>query len=82
VSSTESLRRDHNLIEKMLRALTVTAEMLKDGKSVPAPIVNQSLEFTKNFMLVCHHSKEEETLFPTLESHDAKGRRSHSPDDF
>src|SRR5688500_15510955 len=53
----------------MLRALSVTAEMLRDGKSVPAPIINQSIEFTKNFMLVCHHSKEEETLFPTLESH-------------
>ena len=53
----------------MLRALTVTAEMLKEGKSVPSPIISQSVEFTKNFMLVCHHSKEEETLFPTLESH-------------
>jgi hemerythrin-like domain-containing protein len=69
VSSTESLRRDHNLIEKMLRALTVTADMLQTGRLVPAPIISQSIEFTKNFMLVCHHGKEEETLFPTLESH-------------
>lgn len=69
VSSTESLRRDHNLIEKMLRALTVTAEMLQAGRHVPAPIISQSIEFTKNFMLVCHHGKEEETLFPALENH-------------
>ncbi|HKU49601.1 MAG TPA: hemerythrin domain-containing protein [Nitrososphaera sp.] len=69
MSSTESLRRDHNLIEKVLRALTVTADMLKTGRAVPAPIINQSIEFTKNFMLVCHHSKEEDTLFPTLERH-------------
>ena len=69
MSSTESLRRDHDLIEKMLRALKVTAQMLQEGKSVPAPILDQSIEFTKNFMLLCHHGKEEGTLFPTLELH-------------
>jgi hemerythrin-like domain-containing protein len=63
------LRRDHALIEKVLRALTVTAEILESGKPVPAPILTQSMEFTSNFMLVCHHAKEEETLFPALEQH-------------
>lgn len=67
MSSTESLRRDHNLIEKMLKALNTTAELLKAGKSIPAPILEQSMDFTRNFMLVCHHSKEEDSLFPTLE---------------
>ena len=69
MSTTESLRKDHALIEKVLRALTITVEMLEGGKSIPAPILTQSLEFTSNFMLVCHHAKEEETLFPTLEQH-------------
>ena len=69
MSSTESLRRDHALIEKLLRALTVTAELLESGRPVPASILNQSIEFTNNFMLVCHHSKEEESLFPVLEQH-------------
>lgn len=69
MSSTESLRRDHNLIEKMLRALTVTAGLLESGKSVPPAILEQSIEFTKDFLLVCHHGKEEGTLFPTLERH-------------
>lgn len=69
MSSTESLRRDHNLIEKMLRALTVTADLLDSGKNVPPAILDQSIEFTKNFMLACHHSKEEDRLFPTLVQH-------------
>jgi hemerythrin-like domain-containing protein len=43
--------------------------MLESGKPIPAPILTQSLEFTRNFMLVCHHAKEEETLFPTLVKH-------------
>lgn len=66
-SSTESLRNDHFLIEKMMRALNTTAELLKAGKSIPAPFLEQAIDFTKNFTNVCHHGKEEDTLFPTLE---------------
>jgi hemerythrin-like domain-containing protein len=65
--STESLRRDHNLIEKMLKAFDTTAGLLKSGKTIPAPILDQMIDFTKNFTIVCHHSKEEGSLFPTLE---------------
>jgi hemerythrin-like domain-containing protein len=67
MSSTESLRNDHFLIEKMTRALLVTADLLKAGKSVPAPFLEQAIDFTKNFTNVCHHGKEEDTLFPTLQ---------------
>lgn len=65
--STESLRRDHNLIEKMLKALDTTAGLLKGGKAIPAPILDQMIDFTKNFTIVCHHGKEEDSLFPALE---------------
>jgi hemerythrin-like domain-containing protein len=66
-SSTESLRNDHFLIEKMVRALNVTADLLKAGKSMPALFLEQALDFTNNFTNVCHHGKEEDTLFPSLE---------------
>lgn len=65
--STESLRKDHFLIEKMMRALGVTADLLKAGKSIPAPFLEQAIDFTKNFTNVCHHGKEENSLFPALE---------------
>lgn len=65
--STESLRRDHSLIEKMLKALDITAVLLKDGKTISPPILDQMIDFTKNFTIVCHHGKEEDSLFPTLE---------------
>jgi hemerythrin-like domain-containing protein len=65
--STESLRRDHHLIEKMLKALDTTAALLKSGKAIPAPILDQMIDFTKNFTIVCHHGKEEGSLFPALE---------------
>lgn len=67
MSSTESLRNDHHLIEKMMRALNTTADLLRSGKSIPAPFLEQAIDFTRNFTNVCHHGKEEDTLFPTLE---------------
>ncbi len=67
MSSTESLRKDHFLIEKMMRALNTTAELLKTGKSIPAPVLEQAIDFAKNFTNACHHGKEETSLFPTLE---------------
>ncbi len=67
MSSTELLRNDHFLIERMVRALNTTANLLQAGKSIPAPFLDQAIDFTKNFTNVCHHGKEEDSLFPTLE---------------
>lgn len=67
MSSTESLRNDHYLIERMIRALNTTADLLKSGKSIPVPFLEQAIDFTRNFTNVCHHGKEEDALFPTLE---------------
>ena len=65
--STESLRKDHKLIEKVLQALDTTIKLLKDGKKIPEQILLTTLDFTQNFTDVCHHGKEEEALFPALE---------------
>jgi len=65
--STESLRKDHKLIEKVLQALSATIKLLKDGKQIPEQILLPTLDFTQNFTDVCHHGKEEEALFPALE---------------
>jgi hemerythrin-like domain-containing protein len=67
VSATESLRRDHALIEKMINALKTISVLLKDGKQIPESILNQAIDFAINFTNTSHHGKEEESLFPTLE---------------
>ncbi len=67
MSATESLRRDHTLIEKMLNALKTISLLLKNGKRIPDSILNQAIDFSINFTNTCHHGKEEESLFPTLE---------------
>lgn len=65
--STESLRKDHDLIEKVLKAMDVTLQLLKNGKKIPESILLPTLDFAKNFVDICHHGKEEDSLFPELE---------------
>jgi len=68
VSPTESLRKDHALIEKMINALQTISSLLNNGKQIPESILNQAIDFSINFTNTCHHGKEEESLFPTLEN--------------
>ena len=65
--STSSLRRDHDLIEKVTKAMESTIELLSQGKQIPESILLPVIDFTKNFTDVCHHSKEEKSFFPALE---------------
>jgi hemerythrin-like domain-containing protein len=65
--STASLRRDHDLIEKVVKAMESTIQLLHDGKQIPESILLPVIDFSKNFTDVCHHSKEEKSLFPALE---------------
>lgn len=65
--STASLRRDHELIEKAIKAMEATIQLLTDGKQIPESILLPVIDFSKNFTDVCHHTKEEKSLFPALE---------------
>ena len=67
VMSTASLKRDHDLIEKVIKAMESTIQLLNDGKQIPESILLPVIDFSKNFTDVCHHSKEEKSLFPALE---------------
>ncbi len=64
--STTSLRRDHDLIEKVIKSMETTAQLLESGTKIPASILNPVIDFSKNFTDVCHHTKEEKSLFPAL----------------
>lgn len=65
--STTSLRRDHELIEKVIKAMESTIQLLNDGKQIPESILLPVIDFSKNFTDICHHTKEEKSLFPALE---------------
>ncbi len=65
--STVSLRRDHDLIEKVIKSMETTIQLKKKKKTIPDSILLPVIDFSKNFTDVCHHSKEEKSLFPALE---------------
>ena len=65
--STTSLRRDHELIEKVIKAMQSTIELLNNNTKIPESILLPVIDFSKNFTDVCHHTKEEKSLFPALE---------------
>ena len=67
IVSTASLRRDHDLIEKVVKAMGSTIQLLSDGKQIPESILLPVIDFSKNFTDACHHGKEEGSLFPALE---------------
>ncbi|MGB1770079.1 MAG: cation-binding protein, partial [Nitrosopumilus sp.] len=52
--STTSLRRDHELIEKVIKAMQSTIELLNNGKQIPESILLPVIDFSKNFTDVCH----------------------------
>ena len=39
VTNIASLRRDHELIEKVIKAMESTIQLLKDGKDIPESIL-------------------------------------------
>ncbi|MEK6674932.1 MAG: hemerythrin domain-containing protein [Planctomycetota bacterium] len=66
-SGTESpmqvLKNEHRVIEKVLDAM----ERQVDGP-IDREFYTQSIDFLRNFADGCHHAKEEDQLFPILES--------------
>jgi len=65
--STISLRRDHELIEKVIKDMQSTIQLLNDKKQIPESILFPVINFSNFFTDVCHHTKEEKSLFPALE---------------
>ncbi len=63
---TVILRKEHEAIERMLGAAEQFATKLERGETVQGPLIEDISEFFAVFVDKCHHSKEEEFLFPTL----------------
>ncbi len=64
---TASLRRDHELIEKVVKAMEPTIQLPSDGRQMPESILLPVIDLSKNFTDACHHGKEEKSSFPALE---------------
>ena len=67
MQASEVLKNEHRGIERMLRALRREAAQLEAGQAVPVEMLDQNIDFLRNFADRCHHTKEETELFPALE---------------
>jgi len=65
---TQVLRQEHEAILKMIGAAEEAACRLERGEAVRQETLANILEFFRVFADQCHHGKEEELLFPLLES--------------
>ena len=64
----EMLRDEHVVILRVVDALERWLNRLEAGQAVDAETLNKSVQFFQGFADRCHHHKEEELLFPQLES--------------
>lgn len=64
-----TLKHEHRVIERALRALDGVCARLQWGHDVPAGTLSQLVEFMSTFADRHHHGKEEAYLFPVLRRH-------------
>jgi len=65
---TEILMQEHRVIEQVLDCLELIAEKSSDKGVLDVESAEQAIDFFRNFADRCHHGKEEDCLFPLLES--------------
>jgi hemerythrin-like domain-containing protein len=66
-TATEVLRNEHEAILGMLDTGEEVSKRIKEGIAIKPEILEGLLEFFRVFADRCHHSKEEDCLFPLLE---------------
>ncbi len=65
---TEVLMQEHRVIEQVLDCLELIAQKSSDKGVLDIESAEQAIDFFRNFADRCHHGKEEDCLFPLLES--------------
>ena len=66
VDITHTLKHEHRVIERALRALDGMCARLEAGQAVPHQSITELFEFLSTFGDRYHHGKEEKFLFPAL----------------
>jgi hemerythrin-like domain-containing protein len=68
MKATEELKNEHQGIQLMLRVLDQIASKAERKESIRQDHLSDILEFLTVFVDTCHHGKEEDFLFPALET--------------
>jgi len=67
MQATDTLKREHEMIERVLRLLEESARRLNAHGALPEGLPAWTVDFLRRFADGCHHDKEEQVLFPMLE---------------
>src|SRR6185295_16350519 len=68
-----TLKHEHRVIERALRALDGVCARLVWGEQIPADVLASLIDFISGYADGFHHLKEEVYLFPALQRHDIQG---------
>ena len=68
MKTTDELRKEHEGILLMLRILEAVSQKIQQGDRIDPDNLDKIVEFLSVFADKCHHGKEEDFLFPTLEA--------------
>ena len=66
MTASETLQHEHQIITVALRGMERTARSAKRSGAIRAEIIEQIVDFARNFVDACHHAKEEKHLFIKL----------------
>jgi hemerythrin-like domain-containing protein len=66
MTATADLRSEHGGVDRMLRIMDGMAERVRAGERADPDALAEVIEFLRVFVDQCHHTKEEQLLFPAL----------------
>ncbi len=67
MTATEILTEEHKAIKIMLDIVEEACKRLESGSKVDVEHLKLMVDFIKGFADKCHHAKEEDILFPTMQ---------------
>ncbi len=67
-NASDLLREEHQIILRVIDVLNKLVARSREGRGFEKEAFRQCVSFIKSFADACHHAKEEELLFPALES--------------
>lgn len=67
MKSTDVLKREHKLVLAVVSGAEREAQQIRRNSAVDVERIRKFVDFFRNFVDKCHHSKEEKLLFPKLE---------------
>ena len=70
---TDDLKEEHHAVKLMLNILDGICIDIESGKEIKREHLENVVEFLKVFVDKCHHTKEEEYLFPAMKKAEIPG---------